>query len=812
MLLHLSASLNLGLRLGLAIFCIATAGQAGAASVMPKAELFALRDIQLLDGPLKDQQELNRQYLLRLEPDRLLSWFRREAGLDPKAPPYRGWESEGRPLPGHILGFYMSGAAMTVQATGDEALRRRLDYIVDQLAEVQAANRSGYMLAFEHGKQVFAEIAAGKIEIDGLPWNGYQINGHFEPTYTMNKLMLGLVQIYQATGNEKARQVFLRLADWFGHDVVDKLDDRQVQTLMQCEHGSLHESYADAYSLTGDPKYLAWGRRICHERMLNPLADNNRDFITHFHANSNIPKYTGFERIYRLNGETRLHAAAMNFWDEVVTRRTWVIGGNSANEHFFAPGEFKTALNALAGPESCNSVNMLRLTEALFCTEPSARLMDYYERTLFNHLLAAHDPERAMCCYYTTMRPGGYRVYSDEFDSMWCCTGTGLEAPGKYAQMIYTHAPDNLALDVNLFAASELKWAAKGISVRQTTGFPREEATTLAFQCATPGAEFTLRVRHPWWLPDGQLKLTINGDVVKNDSRVGAYAEVRRAWRNGDTVRIALPMRLSAQVLPGDDHYVALLCGPIVLSGELGRAGLTKEDFWQIRTTVGTKLLPEASLPVVVADSAAEMVKRIKAVPAQPLHFRTGDLLQTNELSLIPFFENHFQRYAIYWHRLSSDEFRAEQARREAEARVRAEQEARTVDRVIIGDAASEKAHGFRSQKSESGAQPAGDWRDARDGGWFSYELKTAGGPLALQCSYWGRDQGARTFDVLVDGRLLETRTLRDTGKDELFMVDLPLPMALSEGKSKVTVRFQAKPGNSAGGLFGLRILKMDKP
>jgi len=783
-------------------------GQTPQPVVAPKAQLFALREVRLLDGPLQRQQELNRRYLLRLEPDRLLSWFRREAGLAPKAPPYRGWESEGMALPGHILGFYLSGAAMTVQATGDETLRRRLDYIVGQLAEVQAANRSGYMLALDHGKEVFAEIATGRIRIDGLPWNGHKVNGHFEPTYTMNKLMLGLVQVYRATGDDKPRQVFLRLADWFGHDIVDKLDDGQLQTLMQCEHGSLPESYADAFELTGDRKYLAWARRLCHERMLGPLADNDREFLTHFHANSNIPKYTAFERVHRFTGEPRLHSAAANFWDEVVGRRSWVIGGNSANEHFFDPREFKSALNALAGPESCNSVNMLRLTEALFCAAPSARHMDYYERTLFNHLLAAHDPEQAMCCYYTTMRPGGYRVYSDPFDSMWCCTGTGLEAPGKYAQMIFSRAPDDSALDVNLFAAAELRWAAKGVTVRQTTAFPQEEATTLTIRCARPGTEFTLRIRHPWWVPDGQLRLTVNDKPTAVDSRAGLYAEVRRAWRDGDFVGVALPMHLTAEPLPGDDHYVALLYGPIVLSGELGLGGLAREDFRQVRTTVGTKLLPEASLPIAVADSAAAMVRGLRAVDGQPLHFRTGDLVPGSELSLIPFFENHFQRYVIYWHRLSAEELRLEAARRDAEAAARAELDARTVDRVLIGDAASEKAHSLQGLRTESGGAGPHRWRDARNGGWFSYELKTAAGPLVLRCEYWGRDAGARTFDVLIDGQLLETRTLRDTGKDDLLTVDLPLPDAFLQGRAKVILKFRAKPGNTAGGLFGLRILR----
>ncbi len=785
--------------------------------VTPKAAFFSLSDVRLLDGPLQRQQELNRQYLLRLEPDRLLSWFRREAGLDPKAPPYRGWESEGRPLPGHILGFYLSGAAMTVQATGDEVLRRRLNYIVDQLAEVQAANHSGYMLAVENGRQVFAEIAAGKIEIDGLPWNGYQINGHFEPTYTLNKLMLGLVAVYEATGNEKAKTVFLKLADWFGNDVLNQLDEQQIQTLMQCEHGSLPESFADAYLLSGDAKFLKWARQICHERMLTPLADNQRDFITHFHANSNIPKYTGFEDIYQITGEPRLHEAAMNFWDDVVTRRSWVIGGNSANEHFFDPADFKSAMYAPAGPESCNSVNMLRLTEALFETDPTAKRVDYYERVLFNHILASHDPERAMCCYYTTMRPNGYRVYSDEFDSMWCCTGTGLEVPGKYGRMIFTHAPDNTALDVNLFASAQLEWKARGVSVRQATDFPNEQATTLTFQCRQPAAKFTLRLRHPSWVPAGQLKITVNGQLVTATSQPESYEEINRAWHSGDVVRLAFPMHLSAETLPGDAHHVALLYGPIVLSGELGRTGgLTKEDFWQINTAVPTKLLPESAEPVLVADSAADVIRHLHRDTDKPLHFDTGNLAQNGPISLIPFYENHFQRYDIYWKRLSAGEWRDLQTKREAAAKAAADLDKRTADRVVIGDEASEKAHALAGDRTFTGAGAYGqetalNWRDARDGGWFSFKLKLAekDQPQALRCTYWGRERGARTFDVLVNGQLQETRSLGDNGQDDYIHFELPLAPSLVGDQNEITVKFQAHPGNSAGGLFDLRLVKL---
>lgn len=648
-----------------------TAATNAARSIAIKETLFPLKDVRLLAGPVQTQQELNRQYLLKLDPDRLLSWFRREAGLEQKAPPYRGWESEFPLLPGHILGFYLSGASMTVQATGDAELRRRLDYIVAELMKVQAANGSGYMLAVPGGKRIFADIARGQIEIGGLPWTGNSINGNFEPTYTLNKLMLGLHQVYLATGNQQAKQVWIRLADWFGHDVLDQLNDAQVQKMLECEHGSLNESFADLFEVTGDKKYLTWSRRLCHERMLTPLAAGNVGFLDGFHANTQIPKYTGFERHYQLTGERALDDAAMNFWNEVVFHRSWVIGGNSASEHFFPTNQFTSALNDPAGPESCNSVNMLRLTEALFRSHPSATLMDYYERTLFNHILSVHEPERGMFVYFTPMRPGSYRVYSDELDSMWCCVGTGFEAPGKYGQMIFTRASDDSALDVNLFIASELNWQSKKIVVRQNTDFPREAGTKLKFSCRKP-AEFALRIRHPWWVRLGEMKLKVNGKPVPAETSTDGYTKLQRKWKNGDVVTVDLPMRLTTQILPGNDRCIALLYGPIVLSGELGRVGLTKQDFWQISDMAGRKPVPESGIPAFVARTPDEALEHIHPVPGQPLTFRaTG--LTTNEVQLIPHFENHFQRYAIYWRLTSPEEFQTEQDRLKLKAQVKSD-------------------------------------------------------------------------------------------------------------------------------------------
>jgi len=303
---------------------------------------------------------------------------------------------------------------------------------------------------------------------------------------------------------------------------------------------------------------------------------------------------------------------------------------------------------------------MLRLTEFLYRTQPTVELLDYYERALWNHMLAVHDPERGMFVYYSTMRPGGYRVYSDEFDSMWCCVGTGLESPGKYGQMIYTRSPDNSILNVNLFIASELKWPQKNLTLRQETQFPAESSSTLTFSTSVE-TTLTLRIRHPSWIPAGQLVLSVNGTALAVASKPGEFAEIKRPWRNGDKIRITFPMRLTTEPLPHSDKYFALLYGPIVLSGALGTEGLTKYDFWQIANNgnvIRRKSLADPNVPALVWASTDAILARIKPVEGKPLTFRTeGGLMKPCEVNLIPFYQNHFQHYAVYWRKFTPDEY-----------------------------------------------------------------------------------------------------------------------------------------------------------
>ncbi|MBQ7683085.1 MAG: glycoside hydrolase family 127 protein [Bacteroidaceae bacterium] len=1083
---------------------------------MQKEVLFSLTDVRLTGGPLKAQQEQNRQYLLRLEPDRLLSRFRSEAGLEPKARPYGGWESEGtHDLAGHILAFYLSGASMMYEATGDEELKRRILYIANELETVQKANGCGYALAFKDGKKCFREMVRGNkvtdcyvlenfggsiengtvkiasynvadsmlcyglndsninvalhqtkdentqpvqdsthnivqkvvskrcygklqgditgytnennvsahkyvggicqncgqanpeykemvdgayeltdgkdlnwfitlvnqgqtkanaqltadidytkfierfnrfdgtldghdhtltlalkcnsgsdgaligdlygtvknivvagsidtnykyaagvvrdnrggtiervvVKVDftlGLPgdntaggivavnqsgtirqcvfagsmtgptaencggivgwcnsgtisqcaniarWNIKMtrgsnaiarngesninvhpnpkteytsvINGHFEPIYTFNKVALGLYRAWVATGDELVGRVFLNLSDWFGTEFLDKLSDEDKDKILDCEHGSLPESFADAYRMTGDEKYLRWARRLCQNRMLIPLSKGDRRKLDFHHANNEIPKFTAAERVYRLTGEEWLHNAAVNAMEAFMCDYAFANGGNAYDEHLFPPNAFEEKFQRLAGPESGGSINMLRLTEALFETDPSARRMDFYERVLFNHILSTHDPFKGLTVYHTPTKWAASRTYSREFDAMWCCTGTGFEAPGKYAQMVFSQTADNSTVRVNLFAPATLDWKERGVRLHQETAFPYGETSCVKFDAVGKNAKFAVCIRCPSWA-DERFSVYVNGAKAGNCSN--GYVTIVRKWKAGDRIDIEFPMALRAEPLPGSKKYAAFFYGPTLLVGNLGTEGLSRHDYipplsagdgtpsfiWSNRFGAD---IPMATIP---REALTRPEDYLEPTALSPLTFR----MRGTEILMVPMFALHYSRYGMYWRLMSEDESRDYESVCAEDSKYGR----RAVDYVVPGDRESEEVHRLDGKDHHEGEIIYGrtyGWRGTQRGGFFTYRLSVGeeDEPLVLVARYRVCETGPHQFDVQVDGRTIFTEELKDNGKRGFFYREMPIPKELTAGKKHVAVKFAAKPDNIAGGLFGL--------
>ena len=775
---------------GVLSLSVSTWADAPAMKAARVAEPFPLTNVRLLDGPFRDAMLCDQKYLLSLDPDRFLFNFRKNVGLESSARPYGGWDAPDCEQRGTVFGHYLTACAQMYASTGDAEFKRRVDESVAGLAicqsnSVDAGFHAGYLSAFP-------ESFIDRVEQRQRVW---------APWYALHKIMAGLLAANQLCGNAQALDIVTNMANWVKFR-VDRLSPDQMQKSLDEEHGGMNEVLANLYAMTGEANYLRLSAAFNHAKVLDPLA-HGEDKLNGIHANTQIPKIIGATREYELTGDPQFLTIAHTFWDSVALRRSYVIGGHSDHEHFFPTNEFARHLSTDTC-ETCNTYNMLKLTRELFALEPDAAKMDFYERGLYNHILASQDPETGMFVYLMSLKPGHFKTYSTPEDSFWCCVGTGMENHSKYADTIYFH--DANSLFVNLFIASELSWPEKNISVRQETKFPESATTVLKIKSDKP-VGFALKIRHPDWAVDG-LKVSVNGKIQKIESAPESYFTLQREWRDGDKIEIQLPMKLHAEFLPGVTNEIALLYGPIVLAGELGTNAMPNPF---ARGQTDFSALPAPAAPVMVCD-AAKLLTRVKPVSGQPLTFRTDGIGRPQDVTLIPFYQMHRQRYSVYWNLLSEEDWRTQAAQLAAAEARRISDEARTVDIVRPGEQQSEIDHQVQGEKSDPLEALGRKLRHAYDGGWFSYEMKVDSTALnELVCTWWGDENGERNFDILVDGVKIASQKLLHNQPGSFWDATYAIPAELTRGNAKVTVKLQAQPGNFAGGLFGTRILRASK-
>ena len=453
---------------------------------------------------------------------------------------------------------------------------------------------------------------------------------------------------------------------------------------------------------------------------------------------------------------------------------------------------------------------MLKLTEDLFRTNPSAKYADYYERTLYNHILSTQHPEHGGYVYFTPARPRSYRVYSAPNEAMWCCVGTGMENHGKYNQFIYTHKNDSLFL--NLFIASELNWKGKGIKIKQETIFPDEEKTKLT---VTEGSShFSLMIRYPSWVKDGALKITVNGKDVTYISHPSSYIAVDRLWKKGDVVQILLPMHNSIEHLPNVSSYIAIMHGPILLGAKTGTEdlkGLIADDsrFGQIPS--GQKL-PVDQAPVIIEDDISKITDELVPSKGKYLIFTAPGLKMINPIPVVfePFFRIHDARYMMYWMALTNTQSRSYLDSLAVLEKEKLELQKRTIDFVAPGEQQPEADHAMQMLNSNSGNSNDKFWRDARNEGYFSYNLATnKEANLCLIVSYWWAERGNLKFDIYIDNEKLISEN--NTGKwnqNKFQDVEYSIPDSMSKGKNMIRVKFQATPGNTAGSAYYIRLAR----
>ena len=758
-----------------------------------KVQLFRLNDVELLDGPFKTSCELNSATLLKYDVDRLLAPFLIEAGLTPKGALYTNWSG----LDGHVGGHYLSALAMTWAASGNETIKDRMDYMVSELKRCQDRNGNGYVGGVPNGAALWNNIRQGNISA---------INSYWVPWYNIHKIFAGLRDSWVYGNSYLGLEMFLKLCDW-GLGVIENLNDTQMEEMLDTEFGGINEVYADAFQITSDTRYLEAAKRFSHKYLLDSMA-NEDDILNGMHANTQVPKAVGYAKVAQYSKDQWFTKAAGFFWDRVVNYRSVVFGGNSRNERFRDPLENYLFLEWVQGPETCNTYNMLKLTEILFQMESKAKYADFYERALYNHILSSQNPQTGGYVYFTPLRPEHYRVYSTADMDMWCCVGTGMESHSKYGAFIYAY--NNDALYVNLFASSRVTWKSKGVTLTQTTNFPDEETSTLTVNVTKP-VRFPLRIRYPWWIGQDGMQVVAGGKNYAANSSPDSFIEIDRTWNDGDTVQIIMPMDIYVEGIENLSGVIAVMRGPILLC-----AATDTEDNLRMygdgsrmgHEANGLQISPDNS-PVIIGEPE-EIIDKLKAMQPIDGGFLVPGLTTAGDMVLKPFFRLHDSRYIMYWMAMTEEEYEYLKTGdpNNSEELLIAN---RTVDRVMPGEQQSEAGHKLQiSGYNSTGSLNGEFYRNTREGGWFQYEMDTNGETsLSLMVRYWGNEIGNRTFDIYIGGTLLTTEnTSGKWHKDNFINVEYTIPAAMIQGKSVIVVRFQTSGSNQTGGIYSVRLLK----
>ena len=580
-----------------------------------KCQPFKMNQVHLLPSRFQENMKRDSAWMMSIPVNSLLQSFRNTSGaFSSREGGYMtvkklgGWESLDCDLRGHITGHLLSAYATLYAQTGSQAVKVKADSIVNGLAEVQLAyGRGGYLSAFA----------------EGLIDRNIQGKSVWAPFYTLHKIVQGMIDQYQMTGNEKALEIAKGMGNW-AYNKLKPLSEETRKKMIRNEFGGFNEAMYELYDLTKDERYLWVARYFYHNEKIYPLKAGNPDLGTN-HANTFIPKLLGEARNFELFGaEDSRKVAEFLFWT-LVNDHAFVTGELSDKEHLFKPTEQSKHLSGYDG-ENCCTFNLLKLADHLFSWNPSSKIADYYERALYNHILGQQDPKSSMVCYFTPLQTGAYRLYSTRDSSFWCCVGSGFESHVKYASSIYFHSDKDLY--VNLFIPSKIDW--EGTTFTQQTSFPQSSTTT--FTVDGNSKQFALRLRYPSWATKMDIK--VNGKKVKAVKGADGYVAISRLWKAGDKIEVQLGMQLREEATKDDASKVALVYGPIMMAGKLDKV----EHPFSNPQKYNDYYTFDFKIPASTVEKAKyEGLKSIK------------NFKMKNGVELIPFYDAHHCRYAVYW-------------------------------------------------------------------------------------------------------------------------------------------------------------------
>jgi DUF1680 family protein len=776
---------------------VAVAGAQQIKNAIPyAAQPLPLSAVRITGGPLKRAQDLDIDYLLKLEPDRMMAGYRIRAGLKPKAEGYGGWDSpNGKQLTGHIAGHYLSAVSLMYAATGDVRFKERADYLVKEMKEVQDKRASGYLGAITDmkgtdGEAIFDEVVKGNIRS-----SFFDLNGLWSPWYTLHKTYAGLRDAYRYTGNRTALDVEIKFAAW-AESLLLKMDEAQTQKMLNTEFGGMPEVLADLYADTGDRRWLNLSHHFDHHAVIDPLA-RHQDILEGLHGNTQVPKLLGHLMRYVYTGDKSDGEAAKFFWDAVALHHSYATGGHGRDEYFGPPDQLSERVDGRTD-ESCNVYNMLKMTRRLFAIQPDIKYAEFAERALFNHVLASIDPEDGRTCYMVPVGRGVRHEYADMNRDFTCCVGSGMESHGLHADGIYYEAGERLW--VNMYVPSTADWKSAGAQLAMETTFPEGDSASLKLTLAKP-KQLTLTFRRPSWAGQG-FAIKVNGKSIVIFSKPATYIDIKRTWKTGDIVSLTLPKTLHAEATPDNAGRVALMWGPLVLAGDLGPEPQRRSTWTE-------------PIPSLITENE-EPANWLHPIAGEPGSFATtGRLLEggTKKVTLVPFYRLHRREYAIYWDAYTADQWLKKTAEVAVAQKKQALLEAATIAFVQPGDAQKEKTF---NQQGEDTTQDRFLGRTSRRGKkWFSYDVAIeASQPIALVVTYHSEERSKRMFEILVDGQRVDEQTIErmgpGTAAGKFFDVEYKIPAELLSGKTKITVRFAAKTGSEIGAVYGVRTIRAD--
>lgn len=719
-------------------------------------------NVILTDAYAINALEKEIDYLVSLSPDRLLSHFRKTAGMKTEAQPYDGWENTE--IRGHTMGHYLSALAHVCAANPSRALRDRLAYIIEELTLCQMP--SGYVSAFP--EEFFDRVEEGKPV--WVPW------------YTMHKLVSGILAVARLEDGELARNLVSRLGDWVYTRTSAWSEETRLKVL-SVEYGGMNDCMYDLFMLTGKEEHQK-GAHAFDETALFEALHEGRDVLNNRHANTTIPKFLGAVNRYIACGKAEgfYLRAAENFWDIVTNHHSYATGGNSEWEHFGEP-DILDAERTETNCETCNTHNMLRLSARLFCITGKKKYAEYYERAFYNTILSSQNPETGMTTYFQPMATGFFKVFSRPFDHFWCCTGTGMENFSTLNQNHYFHSDDTLY--VNTYISSRVFWIEKGLEISQTTDVPLGNIARFTVSTVQP-AELTLAFRLPDW--SCRTSIRVNGAECAFREE-GGYALIRRSFADGQTVEVIFDIQPSLSPLPDNENAVAFSYGPLVLSAALGADALEESTTGIMvripvkQQTVKDYIVVRGNLDEWKKNAACNVIRK-----ADSLSFTLRGTDEDERLVFTPHYAQYRERYGIYWVLVEegSNELKRYIGESERLQRLRESE----IDCVLIGNDQYELSHNVRGEETEAGDRDGFHYRFAKKGGRFSYELKVLhGADTYLHYRYMSGDS-KRGFTVSVNGTPVAEENCAGLSWRDIIERSVLIPREIVGTHEAVTIMF----------------------